>query len=163
MAPEPPVPTRLAPQMTDAEALMWHVERDPWFASTIGTVVICEGSIDAARFRRRIEGAVAALPRLRERVVPRPGRFGTPSWRTDPEFELGYHLRNVSLPAPGARAQLIELATRLLQDPFDRTRPLWQFWVVDGLLGPDGNPRSAVVIKLHHTVTDGQGGVKLAE
>ena len=92
MAHEGSAPTRLAPQMTDAEALMWSVEKDPWFASTIGTILVCEGSIDADLFRRRMAGAVAALPRLRERVLPRLGRLAPPVWRTDPEFELDYHV-----------------------------------------------------------------------
>src|SRR6478672_8406832 len=140
MAREGNAPSRLAPQMTDAEALMWSVEKDPWFASTIGTILLCEGSIDAQRFRRRIAAAVADLPRLRERVLPGRGRFAPPTWATDPEFELGYHLREVALPYPGDRRQLLELATRLLQDPFDRTRPLWQFWIVHGVGRSDGAP-----------------------
>lgn len=183
-------PSRLAPQMTDAEALMWSVEKDPWFASTIGTILLCEGSVDARRFRRRLAAAVADLPRLRERVVPGGGRFAAPTWGADPEFELDYHVREISLPRPGDRRQLLELAARLLQDPFDRTRPLWQFWIVDGVAHPDGQAppagkgrkgagkgrtktdgpaagtdpcASAVIIKLHHTITDGQGGVRLAE
>src|SRR4051794_15776564 len=138
MAHQGSAPTRLAPQMTDAEALMWSVEKDPWFASTIGTILLCEGSIDPDRFRRRMAAAVAALPRLRERVLPRLGRFAPPVWRADPEFELGYHVRLISLAPPGDRGSLLELATRLLQDPFDRTRPLWQFWIVDGLRLPAG-------------------------
>jgi WS/DGAT/MGAT family acyltransferase len=151
-------PTRFSGQMSDAEALMWHVEQDPWFSSTIGTLLVCDRPIDVDRLRRRVAAAVVELPRLRERVVPRLGRVAPPLWRTDGEFELGHHLRHIALASPGSFDQLLELTTRTLQDPFDRSRPLWQFVVVDGLEGG----RGALIIKLHHAVTDGEGGVKLA-
>ena len=104
--------------------------------------------------------AVAEIPRLRQRVVAtRPARLGPPEWRTDPDFELDYHVRHVGLPAPGDQAELVELTTRLMQDPFDRTRPLWQFVAIDGLAGE----RGGLLVKLHHTISDGQGAVRLAE
>src|SRR4051794_21906304 len=138
MAREASAPTRLAPQMSDAEALMWSVETDPWFASTIGTILLCEGSIDVLRFRRRMAAAVADLPRLREGVLPGRGPFAVPTWPRVPDFELGSPRRETPLPSPGDRRQLLELAPRLLQDPFDRPRPLWQFWIVEGVDRPAG-------------------------
>lgn len=151
--------TRFSRAMTDAEALMWNVEKDPWLSSTIGTVLLTETPIDVVAFRRKMAAAVADLPRLRERVAPRLGRFAPPLWRPDPDFELDHHLRHVVLPPPGTVRQLLDLAGRLLDDPFDRTRPLWQFTVVDGLSGGGG----ALIVKLHHTVSDGMGAIKLAE
>jgi WS/DGAT/MGAT family acyltransferase len=152
-----PAPTGFAQQMTETEALMWNVEKDPWFSSTIGTLLVCDRPLDRELLRRRMAKASVDIPRLRERVVERSGRF-TPIWRTDPEFELGYHVRHLALAAPADRAELLEVATRLMQDPFDRTRPLWQFVTIDGLEGDLG----ALVVKLHHAVTDGQGGIRLA-
>ncbi len=151
--------TRFATAMSDAEALMWNVEKDPWLSSTIGTVLLTDAPIDLARFRRKMAAAVADLPRLRERVVPRLGRFAPPQWRPDPEFDLDHHVRHLALPAPGSHRQLLDLAGRLLEDPFDRTRPLWCFTVVEGLEGGGG----ALIVKLHHTVSDGMGAIKLAE
>ena len=145
--------------MTDSETLMWNIEKDPSLSSTIGSLLVLDRPIDHERFVAKMREAVVAIPRLRERVFPQPMRTGTPLWQTDTAFELGYHVRHLALAAPGSPAALLELVTRLLQDPFDRTRPLWQFFAIDGLAGGGG----ALLVKLHHTITDGQGGVKLAE
>ncbi len=152
-------------RMSDAEALMWNVESDPWFSSTFGTVAVLESQPDLDLLRRIVEAAVAATPRLRRRVVEPPNRMGNPLWEADDEFDLDYHLRHLALPHDGDdgqnddRKRLDDLCCRLLTDPLDRTRPLWQFVVIDGL----SQGRSAVLIKLHHTVSDGIGAIKLAE
>ena len=79
-------------------------------------------------------------------------------WVDDPNFDLRYHVRHLALPKPGTMRQLLDLASLIACDPFDRTRPLWQFVVVDGLRGG----KSALIEKLHHTITDGEGSVKLS-
>jgi WS/DGAT/MGAT family acyltransferase len=106
-----------------------------------------------------MDRAVASIPRLHQRVVPALGRLAPPEWREDPDFDLDYHLRWVALPAPGTMRQLLDLAAAIVHDPFDRTRALWEFVVIEGL--EDG--RAAMVQKLHHAVTDGQGGIRLSE
>lgn len=146
-------------RMTDAEALMWNVEKDPWLNPSGGVVIVLDRPADVTRFRERLAGAVAAIPRLRERVVPGLGRLSAPAWRTDPEFDFDHHVRHVVLPAPGGRRELFDLATRLYEDPYDRTRPLWQFFVIDGLADGTG----ALFWKTHHSITDGIGAVRLAE
>jgi hypothetical protein len=145
--------------MSDAEALMWNVERDPWLNPSAGTVVIVDQPIDYEHLWARIANAVAKVDRLRERVVPGMGRLSPPTWATDPDLDLSYHLRHLALPAPGAVRQLYDLAATLYQDPYDRTRPLWVLTVVDGLEGG----RGALIIKMHHSVTDGIGQVRLSE
>ncbi|MCP5027643.1 MAG: DUF1298 domain-containing protein [Actinomycetia bacterium] len=151
-------------RMSDAEALMWNVESDPWFSSTFGTIAVLEQHPDLDLLRRIVETAVAATPRLRRRVIEPPNRIGNPVWAADTEFDLDYHLRHLALPrgaSSGAdnRELLDELCCRLLADPLDRTRPLWQFTIIDGL----SEGRSALLIKLHHTVSDGIGAIQLAE
>ena len=138
---------------------MWNVEKDPWLNPSGGVIVVCDRPPDVEDFRRRIAHAVAEIPRLRERVVPGVGRLSPPSWAPDPEFELDNHLRHVALPAPGTLRQLYDLAARLMQDPFDRTRPLWLFVIIDGLEGG----RGAMFAKLHHTIADGYAALRLAE
>lgn len=150
---------RFEHKMSDAEAMMWNVEHDPRLSSNIGAITILDRPLDFDILRKRIAAAVADIPRLRERVAPVLGRLAPPVWIPDPEFDLDFHLRPLALPAPGTDRQLFDLCTRLLQEPFDRTRPLWSFVAVDGL----SEGRGALFTKLHHTLTDGEGGVRLAE
>lgn len=150
---------RFEHKMSDAEAMMWNVEHDPRLSSNIGAITICDAPINFADLRARIAGAVADIPRLRERVAPILGRLSPPVWIADGEFELDYHVRRVALPSPGSDRQLFDLCTTLLQEPFDRTRPLWLFVIVDGL----SEGRGALFSKMHHTITDGEGGIRLAE
>jgi WS/DGAT/MGAT family acyltransferase len=147
-----------ARRMSDVEAMMWRLDKDPHLASTFANVTVCDRHLDVARLRARMERTATTYPRLRRRVQPAPGNFGNPQWVEDPNFDVGWHIRHVRLPEPGSMRQLLDLATLAVVDPFDRTRPLWQFIVVDGLAGG----RGALIEKFHHTVTDGQGGVELS-
>ncbi len=146
-------------RMSDAEAMMWMIEKDPRLSSSFCTVTILDRPLDFDAFRARIAGATADIPRMHERVAPVLGRLAPPVWEPDPEFDLDFHLRRTALPPPGSERQLLDMATTVLQEPFDRTRPQWLFLVVEGL--SDG--RAAVITKLHHTVSDGEGGIRLAE
>ena len=145
-------------KMSDAEGLMWRLEKDPYLSSTFGTVSILDRPPDVDRLRERMERAVAGVPRLGWRVQPAPADLAAPRWADDLEFDIDYHVRRLALPRPGTLRQLLELASVLILDPFDRTRPLWQFFVVEGLRGG----KAALVQKMHHTITDGVGGVQLA-
>jgi diacylglycerol O-acyltransferase len=146
--------------MSDAEALMWNVEKDPALRSTFLNVTFLDRAPDHDGFRRRIERATMEIPRLRQRVQPAPARLAPPEWVDDPSFDLDYHVRRLSLSGSGDHGDraLLDLAALQFQDPFDRARPLWQFTVVDGL---DGG-RAALLAKMHHTITDGVGGVRLS-
>ena len=146
-------------RMTDVEALMWNLEKDPHLSASMAMLTLFDQPPDPERLRARIERAVASVPRLHQRVVPALGRLAPPEWREDPDFDLDHHLRWVGLPAPGSMRQLLDLASRIVHDPFDRTRPLWEFVVVEGLEGG----KAAMVQKLHHAITDGKGGVRLSE
>jgi diacylglycerol O-acyltransferase / wax synthase len=145
-------------RMSDAEGLMWRLEKDPHLSSTFANVTVLDRAPDFDRFRRRMELATIAVPRLRERVNPAPANLAPPVWVDDPDFDIDLHVRRVSLPKPGTLRQLLDLATVIVADPFDRTRPLWQFVVVEGLRGG----RAALIEKMHHTITDGERGVELS-
>ena len=145
-------------KMSDAEGLMWRLEKDPYLSSSFGNVTVLDGRIKFDHLRRRMGRAVEAIPRLHQRVQPAPANLSAPQWVDDPHFDLDFHVRHVALPKPGSMRQLLDLATLIVADPFDRTRPLWQFTLVDGL----SKGRSALVQKMHHTITDGEGGVKLS-
>ena len=150
---------RFERRMSDAEALMWNVEKDPWLNPSGGTLMLLDRPLDIAHFRGQIAAAVADVPRLRERVMPGFGRFSPPTWTTDGEFNLDHHIRSVALPAPGSMRQLLDFVGRVYEDPYDRTRPLWMFYAVEGL----EHGRAALVWKIHHTVADGIGAGRLAE
>lgn len=145
--------------MTDVEAMMWNIEKDPFLSSTFGSVTILDGVPDPDRFRRRLLRMAARIPRLHQRVAPGLGRLAPPEWVDDPTFDIDYHVRRVALPAPAGVRELLDFATTFVQDPLDRTRPLWEFCVVEGL---DGD-RAALVQKMHHTITDGEGGIRMSE
>ena len=145
-------------RMTDVEALMWNLEKDPFLAASIVNVTILDRAPDVEKLRRRLDRATYVVPRLRQRVVPTFGRLAPPEWLDDPGFDLDYHVRRVALPAPGDERMLFDLATVAAATPFDRTRPLWEFTLVEGL---DGG-RTAMIQKLHHTITDGEGGVRMS-
>ena len=145
-------------RMSDAEGLMWRLEKDPHLSSTFATVTILDQRPDFDRLRRRMERAVVAIPRLRHRVQPAPANISAPLWVDDRNFDVDLHLRRIALPRPGSVRQLLDYATLLVADPFDRTRPLWQFVVVEGLRGG----KAALIEKMHHTITDGERGVELS-
>lgn len=145
-------------RLSDVEALMWTLEGDPHLSATFANITLFDRPVDAERFRRRMQRALLVVPRLRQRVVPTLGGIAPPHWQDDPDLDLDVHIRRVALPAPGTDRQLFDLATELAHAPFDRDRPLWEFTIFDGLAGG----RGAMLQKIHHTITDGEGGVRMS-
>ncbi len=143
--------------MSETEALMWAVERDPALRSSFLNVTFLDRSPDFARFRRRMDRAVAAVPRLRQRVTP-AGLLGVPGWESDPDFDIDFHVRRIDAPPPGSDRVVLDMAAALYTEEWEPDRPLWQFTIVDGLEGD----RAALLAKMHHTITDGVGGVRLS-
>ncbi|MEA3018787.1 MAG: diacylglycerol O-acyltransferase / wax synthase [Actinomycetota bacterium] len=143
--------------MSDTEALMWALEDDPVLRSTFANLTFLDAAPDIERLRQRLRGAIDALPRLRQRVLDGPG-IANPEWVDDEFFDLDFHLRRIAAPQPSSVRSALDLAATMALDPFDRARPLWQFTIIEGL--PDG--RAVMLQKLHHTITDGEGGVRLS-
>ena len=150
---------RFRDRMSDHEALMWSIEKDPWLNPSGASLTILKGTVDDEHFRRVMRQAVARMPRLYERVVPALGRLAPPAWLPDPEFDFDHHVRRLRLPKPGTERQLLDLAAQLYLEPLDRTRPLWRFVVIDGLSGG----RSAIWAIVHHAMADGIGQLRMAE
>lgn len=145
--------------MSDQEALMWNIEKDPWMNPSGALLTLLDRPPDFELLLNRIRYGLSRLPRLRERVVPGLGRMSPPVWATDADFDLSYHVRRLSLPAPGSRRQLLDLVGHLYEEPYDRTRPLWMFYAIEGT--EDGT--GALFIKQHHAVADGIGALRMAE
>jgi WS/DGAT/MGAT family acyltransferase len=148
---------RFEAHMSDADALMWNIEKDPLLRSTIVALLVLDREPDWPVLRERIEQATWLIPRMRQRVVTPVFRLGPPHWSADPNFDLSYHVRRLRVPAPGDFDGVLELARTAAMAGFDRARPLWEYTVVEGLA--DG--RSAMIIKVHHSMTDGIGGLAI--
>jgi len=115
-----------------------------------------DGGIDIDRLRAHVASKLQYIPRYRQRLdyVPYNRK---PVWIDDQHFIFDYHVRHTSLPRPGSDEQLKELAGRIVSTQLDRSRPLWELWVVEGL---DGD-RFAIIAKIHHCMIDGISGVDL--
>jgi diacylglycerol O-acyltransferase / wax synthase len=103
---------------------------------------------------RTIEARLPLVPLLRERLVAVPMGLDHPYWIEDPDFDIEFHVRELALPTPGSPRQLSEQVARLHARPLDRTRPLWEIYLIQGL--PEG--RVAVYSKIHHSAVDGVSG-----
>jgi WS/DGAT/MGAT family acyltransferase len=152
--------------MSDTEAIMWAVEKDPALRSDFCNLTILGHVPDEDRMQHTVARAVAAIPRLGQRVVSAPLRIMPPEFADDPMLDLSAHVRRVALPgqlrnpssASASDRALLELCGALAERPFDRARPLWEFTLIEGL--PGG--RAALLQKMHHTITDGVGGLRLS-
>jgi len=117
-----------------------------------------DGRLRVDALRQQLAGRLPLVPRLRQRVLwPRVGQ-GLPLWVDDPGFDLANHVRAVQLPAPGGERELLGLCDRLCLRLLDRTRPLWELWLVTGL----AEGRVGLVLKLHHSLADGLAAVQIA-
>ena len=144
-------------RMSDSDALMWNIEKDPALRSTITTVFIFDRTIDRDLLTHRFERLTRVVPRLRQRVRSNMMSMAPPRWETDPHFDLHFHLWWVRAPRRGSMRDLLSIAEPVAMSGFDRARPLWRAVVVEGL----PNKRSALIMKVHHAITDGIGGMRL--
>jgi WS/DGAT/MGAT family acyltransferase len=115
-----------------------------------------DGALDFERVLSFTEAQLHKVQRFRQKLEWVPG-FGQPVWIDDARFNLRFHLRHTALPPPGDIRLLKRLAGRVLSQEFDRGKPLWEYWFVDGL---EGN-RFAVISKMHHCMADGISGVAM--
>jgi WS/DGAT/MGAT family acyltransferase len=152
-------PVRFEDRMSDGDALMWNIERDPLLRSTIAVVWLLDSSPDRERFTHKIERATRAIPRLRQRVLPNPLAFAPPRWEVDPYFDLEAHVGWHPAPGDGSLRVLLDFAQPMAMRHFDTARPLWELAVIDGLQAG----RAALVLKLHHAISDGMGLVHMTE
>ena len=144
--------------MSGFESLMWELERDPQLSSAFANLTLFDRPPDRVVFRTRMEHATRAVPRLRQRVVSARAPWDHPEWVEDLDFDLDHHLRWVDLGGDADDRALYDVAATLMRQPFDRERPLWEFVTIEGLRGG----RAAMLQRLHHTITDGEGGIRLS-
>jgi diacylglycerol O-acyltransferase / wax synthase len=147
-----------ASRLNASDSLMWTIEKDPCLRSTIVAISLLDRSPDWHRLGLRVADACDLIPRLRQRVVAAPLRLGPPRWQVDEYFDISYHLRRMVAREPGDFRSVLDIAGLIAMTSFDKDRPLWEFTLVEGL----ENGRAAFIEKVHHSVTDGVGAVKLA-
>ena len=144
-------------EMSAFEGVMWRAEADPQLKSTITAVMVLDAVPDWERLLAAHQWLVDTVPRFRERVVVPALSIGNPVWVEDTNFQLDYHLRRVSLPAPGSMRQYLDFAQTQAMIPFEKARSPWEATLVEGLEGG----RAGYVLKMHHSTTDGMGVFQL--
>jgi diacylglycerol O-acyltransferase len=124
----------------------------------VASVIVFEGPPPSyGDLVRKILSKLPQVPRYRQRVRTLPLHLGRPVWIDDPHFQILYHVRHTAVPGPGTAEQLRNLAGRILAQRLDPSKPLWEFWLVEGL--EEG--RWALIGKVHHCMVDGVAGIDL--
>ncbi len=162
------VPDRLSP----IDASFLYLE-DPRSAMHVGSVMVFaepDGGLDVQRIVDFVAARIEAVPRYRQRVREMPARLSAPVWIDDAAFDLSYHVRRSALPKPGTDEQLEEFVGRVQGRHLDRSHPLWELYVVEGLCAaaPSDGPapsghraRFAIVTKTHQALVDGVNALDL--
>ncbi len=139
------------------------LEKDEAYMHVASTMIFeagglrtANGGVDAEGIKRFVAAQLHLIPRYRQRLAWVPIE-NHPVWVDDDRFNLDYHVRHTSLPKPGSEEQLKRLSARIMQQHLDRSRPLWEMWIVEGLEGD----RFAMISKVHHCMIDGVSGVDL--
>ena len=145
-------------QLTGLDAAFLAMETRTVFGH-VGSVCIVDPStapepFTLERFTRVVESRLPLVPLLRRRLVEVPLGLDQPYWIEDPDFDIEFHVRELALPSPGSDRQLAEQAARLHARPLDRSRPLWEIYLIFGLQGG----RAAIYSKVHHAAIDGVSG-----
>jgi WS/DGAT/MGAT family acyltransferase len=145
-------------RLSSVDAGFLHAEDGGDAHMHIGGLAILEGPPPSVEeLTEHIAGRLQLVPRYRQRVVHPPFQTGRPVWVDDPDFTISYHVRHTALPRPGGEDQLRRLVGRIASQRLDRTKPLWEVWLVEGL----EDDRFAIINKTHHALVDGVGGVDI--
>jgi len=144
-------------RLTGLDASFLHLERAGAHMHVASTILFDGAAPSHEEFRDHIESRLHLVPRFRQKLRAVPLDQGRPVWVDDPFLNLDYHVRRTALPAPGSEEQLRNLASRIFSQQLDRTKPLWELWLVEGLAGD----RFSVIGKSHHALVDGISGVDI--
>ena len=145
-------------RLTAIDASFLHQE-GPTSHMHVGGMSVFEGPPpDMDEFLDSLRTRLHLVPRYRQKLAHTALDSGRPVWVDDPNFNLEYHVRHTALPSPGGRAELLRLVARIFSQQLDRSKPLWELWLVEGL----EDNRFALISKTHHALIDGISGVDLA-
>jgi WS/DGAT/MGAT family acyltransferase len=144
-------------RLTGLDSSFLHLERDAAHMHVAGCMVFEGEPPTYDELIEQIAGRLHLVPRYRQRLAFVPFNQGRPVWVDDPHFNIAFHVRHTALPSPGGDTQLKRLTGRVFSQALDRSRPLWEIWLVEGL--SDG--RFALLSKTHHALVDGVSGVDI--
>ncbi|MFW0794525.1 wax ester/triacylglycerol synthase domain-containing protein [Gordonia sp. CPCC 205515] len=145
-------------RMTQSDMFSWRMEQNPILRSTVVAVLLLDASPDWDRFLTTVERAAQVLPSMRRKLVPDLG-LAPPQWVDDPDFDLSFHVRRLDALHPKNLQGVLEVARTKAMTAFDPARPMWEYTLLDGL---EQDAAAAVVMKFHHSMTDGVGAVRIA-
>src|SRR3954451_24754714 len=145
---EPLSPSDLSAIQAERGAVHMHV----------GGLLVFDGQVDRETVVQRLRERIHLIPRYTMRLDPAPLGLANPVWIDDDAFDVERHVRRAALPAPGGDTELCELMGQVMSERLDRSRPLWQILVVEGLAGG----RTALLAKMHHALVDGIAAVDVS-
>ena len=151
------VPDRLSP--LDVSFLYLEEDTTPMHVGGVAVFENPDEGFDYDRLVALIASRIALVPRYRQKVRWVPGRIANPVWVDDPDFDLQYHVRRSAVPRPGSDEALNDLVARIMSRPLDRSRPLWEMYLVEGL----ADRRFAILSKTHHAMVDGLGALDIGQ
>ena len=145
-------------RLSGLDASFLHMERGPAHMHVASTTLVESPAPSYADFREHVRARLHLVPRFRQKLRFVPYGQGRPVWIDDPQLNLDYHVRHTALPAPGSEQQLRNLAARIFSQRLDRSKPVWEMWLVEGVEGG----RFAIIGKSHHCLVDGVSGVDIS-
>ena len=144
-------------RLSGLDASFLHLEDGPAHMHVAGTTIFEGPAPGYEEFRDHVASRLHLVPRFRQKLRFVPFGQGRPVWVDDPHLNLDYHIRHTSLPAPGSEEQLRILAARIFSQRLDRSKPVWEMWLVDNV----AKGRFAIISKAHHCLVDGVSGVDI--
>ncbi|MHB8658979.1 MAG: WS/DGAT/MGAT family O-acyltransferase [Solirubrobacteraceae bacterium] len=145
-------------RLTGLDSSFLHLERDATHMHVAACAVFAGRAPRYDELVEAISSRLHLVPRYRQRLAFVPLEQGRPVWVDDPHFHPTFHVRDTALPRPGGENELRRLAGRIFSQALDRSRPLWELWLVEGL----ARDRFALLSKTHHALVDGVSGVDIA-
>lgn len=153
----------MAERLTALDAQFLHLETPSVHMHVAGLAILDpatrpDGELTFEDFIALIADRIPLVPRFRQRIASVPFALGRPVWVDDANFDIGFHVRRAALPAPGGRRELADYVQRVHSRPLDRSKSLWEMYLIEGL--EDGHV--AVLSKVHHAMIDGVSGIDIA-